>query len=82
MPRKGSNADIILEELRILQAEMKSNNQILTRVSTTLDSVEVQTTKTNGRVSRLESRVDFHRGGLYVAYIIIGLAIGLFTIIK
>ena len=82
MPRNPSNTDIILEELRILQAEMKENNQVLRGVSVTLSSVEAQTIRTNGRVSELEERVSLHRGGLYVAYIIIGVALSVLAIVK
>lgn len=72
MPRKGSPSDIILDELRILQSEMKANNMILTRVSTTLDSVESQTTKTNGRVSSLESWRNRIVGGMGVISALLG----------
>ena len=70
---KSSNKDILLEELRIIQAEMKSTNISLGRMQTTLESVESQTLKTNGRVNRLETwRTAFVAGltaiGLLLAY--------------
>ena len=61
---KPSTQDIILEELRTIQAEMKSANITLGRLSTTLDSVEQQVVKTNGRVNRLEMWRTAFVGGL------------------
>ena len=69
------NQDIILEELRIIQEEMKANNILLAKLSTTVESIDVQTTKTNGRVNRLEERVNIHRGGIYVAYVIMAIIV-------
>ena len=69
------NQDIILEELRIIQSEMKSANTTLAKLSTTVESIDVQTTKTNGRVNRLEERVNIHRGGIYVAYVIMAIIV-------
>ena len=70
---KGSSQDILLEELRIIQSEMKSANISLGRMQTTLESVEAQTVKTNGRVNRLEMwRTAFVAGltaiGIMLAY--------------
>lgn len=70
MARK-SVQDILLDEITQLREESQKQSTILTRVSTVLDSIETQTTKTNGRVNRLEEQVNFHRGGIVVAYIII-----------
>jgi predicted nuclease with TOPRIM domain len=71
MPRTNSNQDLLMEELRTIQSEMKSANMKLERLSVIADSTLSQTTKTNGRVNKLEERMNVHRGGLMVAYVII-----------
>lgn len=79
---KPSNQDIILEELRIIQSEMKSANITLGKVTTTLENVERQTIKTNGRVTKVEERLNMHRGGIIVAWAAIGLAVAIIKFIN
>lgn len=74
MPRQ-SVQDILLEEIKQLREESLKQSTMLTRASTILDAIEQQTTKTNGRVNRLEERVNIHRGGIYVAYVIIAVIV-------
>jgi hypothetical protein len=73
MPQKSSNQEILLEELRIIQSEMKQANISTARILTTLEAVEEQTKLTNGRVKKLEMwRVAFTAGlvavGMLLAY--------------
>lgn len=83
---KTSIQDLLLEEVRQLREDTKQireeaqkHSNILTRVSTVMDAVEVQTTKTNGRVTRVEARLNIQKGGIFVAYVFIVLiAIPLF----
>jgi hypothetical protein len=79
---KPSNQDILLEELRIIQDEMKSANITLGKVTTTLENVEKQTIKTNGRVTKVEERLNMHRGGIVVAWALIGLVVAIFKYIN
>ena len=79
--------DIILEEQKQTREDIKEILTVVTTLKTTMEGVENQTTKTNGRVSSLEdkhdklnSRFTFYRGGLYFAYIIIGAGLTLLAI--
>ncbi len=80
--QKPSNQDILLEELRIIQSEMKSANITLGKVTTTLENVERQTIKTNGRVTKVEERLNMHRGGIIVAWGLVGLAVAIIKYIN
>lgn len=63
MPRK-SVQDILLDEITQLREESQKQSNILTRVSTVLDSIETQTTKTNGRVTVLEEVQNRQSGSI------------------
>lgn len=80
--QKPSNQDILLEELRIIQSEMKSANITLGKVTTTLENVERQTIKTNGRVTKVEERLNMHRGGIIVAWGLVGIAVAIIKYIN
>ena len=51
MPRSNSNQSMIIDELRIIQTDLKD----LSGVKETLERIEKQVIRTNGRVSALES---------------------------
>ena len=51
MPRSNSNQNMIIDELRIIQTDLKD----LSGVKETLERIEKQVIRTNGRVSALES---------------------------
>lgn len=70
MPRT-SIQDVLLDEVKEQRKDSQEIRDILTEAVTTLRDIKEQTTKTNGRVNRLEEQVNFHRGGIVVAYIII-----------
>jgi hypothetical protein len=79
---KTSIQDLLLEEVKELRKDAQESRTLLIEVATTLKDVKEQTLKTNGRTSRLEERVNIHRGGIYVAYLVITLIIGVLTFIK
>lgn len=81
MPRQTIQ-DIILGEVSNLRDLRDGDSKLLYEVSQTLKSIEKQVTLTNGRVTRLEvgqekqgNTLSFHRGGLYIAYTLIGVAV-------
>jgi len=79
---RTSIQDILLKEIQQLREDSRTQNTLLTEVATTLRDVKEQTTKTNGRVTRAEDRLNFQRGGIYVAYVAIGIVIAILTLIK
>ncbi len=80
-PKKSSNQDIILEELRIIQEEMKASNILLAKLSTTSESIEAQTIKTNGRVTKLEQVQNEQRGSIKIIAWTIGVVLSILPII-
>ena len=88
MPRT-SIQDILIDEVKELRKDAQTNlhnsqitREMLVEIATTLRDVKEQTTRTNGRVTKAEARLNFQRGGIYVAYIGIGLIIALLTLLK
>lgn len=58
MPAKNSNQDMIIEELRLIQSDVKEIAAVkgdIKRIEEVLIRIETQVTKTNGRVSSLEA---------------------------
>lgn len=79
MPRT-SVQDILLQEMREMRDEVRSTKELLARIDERTENISEQTTRTNGRVNRLEERANIQRGGLYVAYVAIVLvAVPLFV---
>lgn len=76
-----SNQDIILDELRIIQSEMKANSILLAKLSTTSESIETQTIKTNGRVTVLETTQNEQRGSIKALAWAMGVIVGAIPII-
>jgi len=59
-----TDAELILGEVRVLRAELRED---VSKIHSKLDTVHEQTTKTNGRVTRLEGReVDIDKAVDYV----------------
>lgn len=70
MPRT-SVQDVLLEEIRSLREDSKNHTVLLAKVATTMEAVEVQTTKTNGRVNDHEKILNQQRGWIK-AIILVG----------
>ncbi len=68
---RTSIQDVLLDEVKEQRKDAQEIRDILTEAVTTLRDIKEQTTKTNGRVTKVEARLNFQRGGLFVAYIIL-----------
>lgn len=68
MPSPSSRQNMIIEELRIIQNDVKD----LAGVKDILARIEIQVTKTNGRVSNLEAWRNRIVGAMGVLGVILG----------
>jgi len=68
MARTNSNQNMIIDELRIIQHDLKD----LSGVKETLERIEKQVVRTNGRVTSLESWRNRIAGALAVIGAVIG----------
>ncbi len=76
MPTQKNNEviDLLRQISEKQDAQLEKINAIHTKqevMSYKLDSVETQTIKTNGRVSRHDTDINQAKGGLKVAYVLI-----------
>lgn len=86
---RTSIQDILIDEVKEIRKDAQTNLQnsqmtreMLVEIATTLKEVKVQTEKTNGRVTKVEERLNMHRGGIVVAWALVGIAVAIIKYIN